>query len=167
MKLTAFKNVLTAVRASSLKTAFALAALTITVAGGMTLGSWAVSGSGNAYAKASTATALTIGDASASTTAQLYPGGSGDVKVMITNPNAFDVTVTSVTRTGAIASDKGAACNASTGVTFTNPTNLTATLAAGATGTITLTGAASMSNASDNTCQGAVFTIPVSVAATS
>jgi hypothetical protein len=167
MKLTASRNVLTAVRASSLKTAFALAALTITVAGGMTLGSWAVSGSGNAYAKASTATALTIGDASASTTAQLYPGGSGDVKVMITNPNAFGVTVTSVTRTGAIASDKGAACDASTGVTFTNQTNLTATVAAGATQTLTLTGAASMSNASDNSCQGAVFTIPVSVAATS
>ncbi len=165
--MTAFKEVLAVVRASSLKTALALAALTVTVAGGMTLGAWTVSGSGDAYAKASTATALTIGDASASTTAQLYPGGSGDVKVKVTNPNAFDVTVTGVTRTGSIASDKGAACNASTGVTFTNQTGLTATVAAGATQTLTLSGAASMSNASDNTCQGAIFTIPVSVAATS
>jgi hypothetical protein len=160
-------NTFASIKASGLKTALALAALTVTVAGGMTLGSWTVSGSGDAYAKATTATALTIGDASASTAAQLYPGGSGDVKVRVTNPNAFDVTVTGVTRTVAIASDKGAACNASTGVTFTNQTGLTATVAAGQTQTITLTGAASMSNASDNTCQGAIFTIPVSVAATS
>lgn len=165
--MTAFGDMLALVRASSLKTALALAALTITVAGGLTLGSWAVTGSGDAYAKASTATALTLGDASAATTAQLYPGGSGDVKVKVTNPNAFDVTVTSVTGTGTIASDKGAACNASTGVAFTNQTGLTATVAAGQTQTITLTGAASMTNASDNTCQGAIFTIPVSVAATS
>jgi hypothetical protein len=165
--MTAFKEVLGVVRASSLKTALALAALTVTVAGGMTLGAWTVSGSGDAYAKATTASALTIGDASASTAAQLYPGGSGDVKVKVTNPNSFDVTVTGVTRTGTIASDKGAACNASTGVTFTNQTGLTATVAAGQTETLTLTGAAGMSNASDNSCQGALFTIPVSVAATS
>jgi hypothetical protein len=48
-------------------------------------------------------------------------------------------------------------------VTFTNQTGLTLDLAAGATAGFTLTGAAAMSNASDNTCQGAVFTIPVVV----
>ncbi|HZB24346.1 MAG TPA: hypothetical protein VE444_10930, partial [Gaiellaceae bacterium] len=54
-------------------------------------------------------------------------------------------------------------CNPATGVTFTNQTGLTLDLAAGATAGFTLTGAAAMSNASDNTCQGAVFTIPVVV----
>ncbi len=158
---------LAVIKASPLKLAIAIAALTATVAGGVTLGNWTVSGSGNAYAKAKTAEALTLTDASASTTAQLYPGGSGDVKLRVTNPNGVDVTVTGVSGNGAITSDKGAACNASTGVSFTNQTSLTLSLAAGATTTFTLTGAASMTNASDNSCQGAVFTIPVTVTATS
>ena len=165
--MTTFSTTLAGLAASRLKLALALAGLTITVAGGLTLGNWAVSGSGNAYAKATTASVLTLSDASAATTAQLYPGGSGDVKVKVTNPNAFDVTITGVTGNGTVTSDKGAACNAATGVTFTNQANLSLSLAAGATTTFTLTGAASMTNASDTTCQGAVFTVPVSVAATS
>jgi hypothetical protein len=134
---------------------------------GVAIAAWVVSGSGSGYAKAGTASALTLGDASASTTADLYPGVSGSVKLSITNPNAFAVRVTTVTGTGAITSDKGAACNAATGVTFTNQTGLTLDLAAGATTTFTLAGAVSMSNASDNSCQGAIFTIPVSVSGTS
>jgi hypothetical protein len=134
---------------------------------GVAIAAWAVSGSGNGYAKAGTASALTLGDASASTTADLYPGATGSVKVSITNPNAFAVRVTTVTGSGAITSDKGAACNASTGVTFTNQSGLTLDLGAGATSTFTLAGAVAMSNASDNSCQGAIFTIPVSVSGTS
>jgi hypothetical protein len=126
---------------------------------------WSTSGSGSGYAKAGTASALTLSDASASTSADLYPGGTGSVKVRITNPNPFPVRVTSVAKQmgGTITSDKGAACNASTGVTFTDQTGLTLDLAAGATSTFTLSSAVSMSNASDNSCQGAVFTIPVDV----
>jgi hypothetical protein len=48
-------------------------------------------------------------------------------------------------------------------VTFTDQTGLALDVAAGATSTFTLSGAVSMSNASDNTCQGAIFTIPVDV----
>jgi hypothetical protein len=126
---------------------------------------WSTSGSGSGYAKAGTASALTLSDASASTSADLYPGGTGAVKVRITNPNSFPVRVTSVAKQtgGTITSDKGAACNASTGVTFTDQTGLTLDLAAGATSTFTLSAAVSMSNASDNSCQGAIFTIPVDV----
>lgn len=130
---------------------------------------WLTSGSGPGYAKAGTASALTIGDASAATTADLYPGGNGAVKLRVTNPNGFPVRITSVTKQTAasITSDKGAACNASTGVTFTDQTSLALDLAAGGTATFTLSGAVSMSNASDNTCQGALFTIPVDVTAAS
>ena len=162
-----FRDIFASVTGSGLKMALALAALTVTVAGGLTLGNWAVSGSGNAYAKATTASSLTLGDASAATSAQLYPGGSGDVKLKVTNPNSFDVTITSVTGNGTITSDKGLLCDVSTGVSFTNQSGLSLSLAAGATTTFTLSGAASMSNASHNSCQGAIFTIPVSVAATS
>jgi hypothetical protein len=142
-----------------------VAAIAALVASGVLYAAWSTGGSGNGYAKAGTASSLTIGDASASTTADLYPGGTGAVKLKVTNPNPFPVRITSVTKqaSGTITSDKGAACNASTGVTFTDQTGLTLDLAAGATTTFTLSGAVSMSNASDNSCQGAIFTIPVDV----
>ena len=133
------------------------------IVAGVAVGAWNVTGSGSGSAKAGVATGLTLNDASGATAADLYPGVTGNVKLSVTNPNSFPVRVTSVTGTGAITSDKGAACNASTGVTFTNQTGLTLDLAAGATSVFTLSGAAAMSNSSDNACQGAIFTIPVSV----
>lgn len=153
----------------SRKLFFALAAVVALVATGLLFAAWSTSGSGNGYAKAGSASALTIGDASASTSADLYPGATGAVKLKVTNPNSFPVRITAVAKqaSGSIASDKGAACDALTGVTFTNQSGLTLDLAAGATSTFTLSGAVSMSNASDNTCQGAVFTIPVDVTAVS
>jgi len=147
------------------KVVFVLAAIVVLVLSSIVLAAWSTSGSGNGYAKAGTASALTIGDASASTSADLYPGSTGTVQLKVTNPNSFPVRITAVSKqaAGSITSDKGAACNASTGVTFTNQTGLTLDLAAGATSTFPLANAVSMSNASDNTCQGAVFTIPVDV----
>lgn len=134
---------------------------------GIGIAAWNITGSGSGYAKATTASALTLGDASASTTADLYPGATGTVKLSVTNPNAFRVQITAVTRTGAITSDKGANCNGATGVTFTDPSSLTHNVDGGATATITLASSVAMSNASHNDCQGAVFTIPVSVTAIS
>ncbi len=153
----------------SRKLVVALAAIAALVGTGIVFAAWSTSGSGNGYAKAGSASALTIGDASASTTADLYPGATGTVKLKVTNPNSFPVRITAVAKqtSGSITSDKGAACNASTGVTFTDQSGLTLDLAAGATSTFTLSGAVSMSNASDNTCQGAIFTIPVDVTAIS
>lgn len=153
----------------SRKLFFVLAALGALVVTGILFAAWSTGGSGNGYAKAGSASALTVGDASASTTGDLYPGATGAVKLKVTNPNSFPVRITAVTKQAAasITSDKGAACNASTGVTFTDQSGLTLDLAAGATSTFTLSGAVSMTNASDNTCQGAVFTIPVDVTAIS
>jgi hypothetical protein len=161
------KNSYKIIVASKAHLAVAIAMVAMVVAGGATFGSWAVSSSaGNGYAKAVTATNLTLNDASASTVADLYPGGSGAVKISVTNPNAFAVTITGVTGAGAITSDKGAACDASTGVTFTNQTGLSLSLAGGATTVFTLSGAAAMSNADVTSCQGGVFTIPVTLTAT-
>jgi hypothetical protein len=148
---------------------FALAASAALVVTGILVAAWSTGGSGNGYAKAGTASALTLNDASASTVADLYPSSNGAVKLSVTNPNPFPVRITAVTKqaAGTITSDKGAACNASTGVTFTNQTGLALDLAANGTSTFTLNNAVSMSNASDNSCQGAVFTIPVDVTAAS
>jgi hypothetical protein len=135
-----------------------------TAIAGIAIGAWSVSGSGTGYAKASTASAVTLSDASASTTADLYPGASGAVKLKVSNPNPFPVRITAVSGNGTITSDKGASCDASTGVSFANQSSLTLDLLANETNKVfTLAGAVSMSNASDNACQGAVFSVPVSV----
>jgi hypothetical protein len=137
------------------------------VAVGVGLGAWSLGGTGNGSAKASTASNITLADASAFTTADLYPGATGNLKLRATNPNSFPVRITAVSGNGTITSDKGAACDASTGVTFSNQTGLTLDLAAGQTATLTVANAVSMSNSSDNSCQGATFTVPVSVTAVS
>lgn len=157
-------------RFSSKKRIFTVATVITTfVVVGVGIAAWSVTGSGTGYAKASSSSALTLGDATAMTTADLFPGASGTVKLKVSNPNSFPVRVTAVAGTGAITSDKGAACNAATGVTFVNQSGLTLDLAANASNQeLTLAaGSVTMSNASDNSCQGAVFSIPVSLTAAS
>jgi hypothetical protein len=131
---------------------------------GIGVAAWNISGTGNGYAKATTASAVTLADATAFTSADLYPGATGSLKLRVTNPNSFPVRITTVSGNGTITSDKGAACDAATGVTFANQTGLTLDVGAGATATLTVAGSVSMSNSSDNSCQGAVFTVPVTVA---
>jgi hypothetical protein len=150
---------------TALAAAVVAAAAIVVVGAG--LGAWSLTGSGNGAAKATTASAVTLADASAFTTADLYPGATGNLKLRVTNPNAFPVRITAVSGNGAITSDKGAACDASTGVSLSNQTGLTLDVASGATSTLTVPNAVSMSNASDNSCQGAVFTVPVSLTAVS
>jgi hypothetical protein len=139
---------------------------------GMVYAAWTTNGSGSAYAKAGSSAALSTVDVSASTTATLYPGVSGDVLIKLDNPNPYAVTVTAINGNGTIAADAGHAGCTTTGVTFTNQTGLSLVVPAksgGVDGVLqsTLTGAASMSNASLNACQGATFTIPVTLTGTS
>ena len=139
----------------------------LAVTAGVAYAAWTASGSGSGYAKAGTAQALATLDASAATSASLYPGATGSVKLKVDNPNPYPIRITSVSGNGAITSDKGAACDASTGVAFSNQTGLTLDVPASSNATFTLANAVSMSNASDNSCQGAVFTIPVSLSGAS
>lgn len=130
---------------------------------GLVYAAWTTSGSGSGYAKAQTAQQLTTVDVSATTAATLYPGANGDVEIRIANPNPYPVRVTAVTGNGAITADAGHPGCVTTGVTFTDQTGQTIDVPAGGQTQTTLNGAASMSNASDNGCQGATFTIPVSL----
>jgi hypothetical protein len=139
---------------------------------GLVYAAWTTNGTGSAYAKAGTAAAISTVDVSASTTATLYPGVTGDVLIKLDNPNPYPVTVTAVTGSGSITADAGHAGCTTTGVTFTNQTGLSLVIPAksgGVDGVLqtTLTGSAAMSNASLNACQGAVFTIPVTLTGTS
>lgn len=141
--------------------------LGVALAASVAFAAWTATGTGSGYTQATTAQALSTVDVSASTTAQLYPGGTSDVKIRISNPNPYPVVVTDVEGSGAITSDKGGACDASTGVSFTDQTGQSIAVAAGSTTNVTFAGAASMTNASDNTCQGAIFTIPVTLSGNS
>ncbi len=141
--------------------------LGVALAGSVAFAAWTATGSGNGYAKAKSAVALTTVDVSAATSAQLYPGATGDVLLKITNPNPYEVTVDSVAGNGAITSDKGSACDALTGVSYTPPASPSLVVPAGASVQFTLTGAVAMNNNSDDTCQGAIFTIPVTLAGAS
>ena len=136
------------------------------VAVGFVYAAWTTSGSGSGYAKAGTSQALTTVDVSATTSASLYPGQNGNVTLKINNPNGYNVRVTSVTLSGQqtdIVADAGHSGCTTTGVTFTNQSGLTLDVNAGAQAEFTLNGAAAMSNSSLNACQGATFTIPVSL----
>jgi hypothetical protein len=167
-----FKHTLAVLRADRGKLVVALVVAAVLALGSVTFGSWVVGGTGNAYSKATSSQNLTTVDATASTTASLYPGGSGSVTLSISNPNPFAVTVTGVAASGAIAAD-GAHVTACTAglhkVTFTDQTGLSITIAASSTATVvTLPGTpAAMGTTSDNGCQGATFTIPVTLTATS
>ena len=137
---------------------------------GVAVSAWSTSTSGSGYSKAGTASALVLSDASASTSGDLYPGGSGSLKLQVANPNSFAVRITAVSLTsGGTISSNVAACNTGgTGVSFTNQSGLSIDLAANAAAAVyTLAGSVQMSNASHNSCQGAVFTIPVDVTAAS
>jgi hypothetical protein len=157
----------TAGRSGRRKAFIVAAAAVLVVAVGVAYAAWTAGGSGSGYAKATTAQALSTIDVSATTSATLYPGATGDLELEIDNPNPYPVRITSVSGTGAITSDKGAACNASTGVTFTDQSGLTLDVPASSSASFTLAGSVAMSNASDNSCQGAVFTVPVSLSGAS
>src|SRR3954449_6329961 len=131
--------------------------LIVMVAVGFVYAAWTTNGSGSGYAKAGTSQALTTVDVSATTSASLYPGQSGNVDIKIHNPNPYNVQVTAITLNGVqsdIAADGSHSGCTTTGVTFTNQTGLTLSVPASSDTATTLSGAASMSNASLNACQG-------------
>jgi hypothetical protein len=150
------------------------ATLATFLAASVVFAAWTVPGSGQGFSKARSAQPLTTNDSSASTSSQLYPGGQGDVKLEISNPNPFPVTVSRVEQDGPVDSDKAGCTDVGgdptkqTGVSFTtqNP-NSGNVVPANGTLTMTFNNAASMSNQSVDACQGAVFSIPVTLTAAS
>jgi hypothetical protein len=139
-------------------------ALTVLVLGvvGLVYAAWTTNGSGSGYAKAESSQALTTTDVSASTTASLYPGADGDLKIQIDNSNDYPVRVRAVNNgTGSITPDGAhSGCNASS-VAYTNTSGLTVDIPAHGSTTSTLSGKVHMNGTADDACQGATFTIPV------
>jgi hypothetical protein len=152
-------------RVRSHKKAIAIGLLIgLLVAATVAVAAWLTSGTGPGYSKARSLQLLTIPAMTADEIApSLYPGQSGDLTVRIANPNAA-LQVVAVAQAGAIVSDNPGGCPASS-ITFTNTSGLSIPLAAGVS-TITVPGVVSMAVDAPSTCQGATFTIPVQVNAT-
>src|SRR5688572_33088464 len=88
-------------RPTTRRTLLALAATgTALIVSAAVFAAWLSSGSGSAYSKAGSSQAISTLDASASTSATLYPGVSGDATVKISNPNPFAVRVTAISLDG-------------------------------------------------------------------
>jgi len=139
------------------------AVMALFLLGSVVFAAWLVTGEGNGAAQATSADDLLVEPGT--TTADLYPGSDGDVELTIENPNAFDVEVSSIAGDGAVTS-AAPGCS-TTGVSFTDQSGLSITVAAGDTVAVSLDDAASMSNLSDNGCQGATFSVPLTVSASS
>jgi len=137
---------------------------------GLVYAAWTTNGSGSGYAAAGQATNLSTNVASTATATKLYPGTNGDVAINIVNSNPYPVTVTAVTLNGtnaSITAAGGIGTCSTTGVSFTNQTGLSINVPANGSTQTNLPNAVSMSNASENGCQNATFTIPVNLAGAS
>jgi hypothetical protein len=141
-------------------------ALIVGLSAGAAYAHWSSSGGSGSGSAATgmlqpvTVAAFVGGDAPSS---NLFPGGSADVILQVNNPNAYTVTLVAVSGNGTITPDGGHASCTTTGVTFTNQTGLNATIAASGTTLVHLPTAATMASTSSNGCQGATFSIPVSI----
>ncbi|MEU8657267.1 hypothetical protein [Actinoplanes philippinensis] len=135
-------------------------ALAVTTGAGAAYAAWVAKGAGEAKAQAVSAAPLTTGGVSL--TADLYPGAAGDAKITINNPNSYKVKVTDITATGVTASGGLGECLGSN-VVFANQTGKNIEVPAKGNVQVTLTNAVSMIADAQDGCQGATFTVAVSL----
>lgn len=143
-----------------------LTAIGILVLAGAAWAYFSSSGSGSGSGSAGSMSTVTLNATAGTPSTPLYPGGTGDVSLEVTNPNAYLVTLVGVALKpgGTITADAGHSGCTTTGVTFTNQTGLSTTIPQSTSGyRIDLAGAVSMNATSSNGCQGATFTIPVTI----
>jgi hypothetical protein len=156
-------------RGGGAKVAVLTGVLSLAIGGGTAYAYWATDGSGGGSAGAGdmqtvNVDALVLGDTPATT---LIPGGTADVVLRVTNPNAYSVQVYSVTNNGTATADNAHPSCTTTGVTFAGspgPLSPAVSIAANSSTLVTLPGAASMDSTSQSTCQGATFHLPVTLA---
>ncbi len=141
--------------------------LTLVIGGsaiGVAIAAWTTGGSGSGQASAGTAASMTISAGTPSSS--LYPTASADVAAVVSNPNPYKVHVSSISL-GAVTVDAGhSSCNASS-VSVTSPQDNggsgwdVAAKSGGVNGSsnVDLANAISMSNAANDSCQGATFTV--------
>lgn len=152
------------------RTAAATIALCLATGVGGAYAYWATIGAGSGAATNGTMATVTVqalvaGDSPQDT---LVPGGTADVAVRAFNPNGFEVKVHAISGNGAATADANHPACTTTGVTFIDPAaplTPAITIPANTSVLITLPGAAAMSTASPSGCQGATFSLPVTLEA--
>jgi hypothetical protein len=147
------------------------------IGGSVAWGSWLSDGRGNAVAQAGTAKPVTTSIENVTVDSLLYPTLTADAKIKISNPNPYNVEVQKIKWTpsdGVTASRvaAGKTCG-NTGVYFGDFTNGPIgtdglrldklVIGAGQTREFTLPNAVHMINNSEDGCQGATFSVPVTV----
>jgi hypothetical protein len=143
----------------------AITALAVCIGGGAAYGYFTPTGSGTGAARTATMATVTLASITSETpNTLLEPGSTGEVIVKVTNPNSYTVHLVSVLASGTIGVSGGSGCTSgNSGVTFTNQPVLSIAIAASTTTLVRLAGAAAMSPSSANGCQGATFSIPVTI----
>lgn len=136
-------------------------ALLLGLGAGSAFGYFTASGAGNG--SASTATMMPVTGTLGTPTTRLVPGGTADVAVMVTNPNPFPVTVVSAVGDSILTVDAAHQSCPADSVTFTTPSVVNEPIPANTTQVLSIPGAASMDESTPNECQGATFSIPLTL----
>jgi hypothetical protein len=158
------------------------AVLAVTAGAGAAWAAWGVGGTGSAHAQAEKVVPLET--VAATTDAALYPGAIGSAYLKIKNPNRFPVEINNITWKPAdgVRASGGIGFCGNTGVSFGDFSTDTAgsngmlsglrlanaaggqiKVGAGETVQVTLSKSVRMTNRSDSGCQGATFSIPISM----
>ena len=149
----------------SKKSALVVAALAVAgILVGVAVAAWTASGSGSGSASATTASNLTISPGTPSTA--LFPTGSADVAATIANPNKYKVHVSQI-NLGAVTVDAAhSGCNVSS-VSVTSPQTNGGSgwdiAADGGSVNVSLANAVSMTNGANDACQGATFSVALTL----
>lgn len=136
------------------------------LSGSVAVASWLVDGTGPGAAKASTVVELTV--SAGTPTASLYPGATGDLAARVSNPNPFPVTLTGATF-GAVTVTplSGQTCTVDD-VAVSGPVSLSGiTVPANSGAAVTVPGALTMLSTAADGCQGATFTVQVTLSGAS
>jgi hypothetical protein len=137
------------------KTAVVGTTVAVLFGAGIAYAAWTSTGLGSGDVTAGSAQNLSIAGADVS---GLYPTKSVTQTLTFTNPNSYDVTITDLVQDGAVTVDSGhSGCNASS-VSFAGLSGLSLVVPAG-TNNVTKDVTVAMSNAANDACQGAEFTV--------
>ncbi|AGL20854.1 hypothetical protein [Actinoplanes sp. N902-109] len=139
------------------------AAAAVIVNAGVAWAYWTLDGSGSGVAVAGSAVELKLQGRS-DDSAPLYPGGTSNLTVTVTNQNNFPIRITTLSPGGAVTADdahRDAGCR-STGVDIrAELLKVDWEVPKNTIGVFSVPDGLRMTNASDSACQGATFTIPV------
>jgi hypothetical protein len=134
------------------------------LASGAAFGYWSTTGSGTGTAAASTPSPITLTPGTPA--GLLYPGGTADLAVTISNPNAYAVRVSQLVRdgtqgTGGYAVDAAHPGCGVSALSYTTQSNGGSGWTVPASGSLTLalTGALTLATSAANACQGATFQV--------